>query len=169
MYTWFVVSMWIHLLTAMVWIGGLAFIAMVLVPTLRDPALRPQAIALLRTTGKKFQRIAYVSFVVLAVTGVTNLYLKAGGSLALVVATLSTSYGRVLIVKVVLVLVIVVLALYHDFVVGPAAARALEADPTSATALGLRRRASWLGRVNTLLSLVVMTLALLLVRGVPVL
>jgi uncharacterized membrane protein len=167
-YAWFVVSMWLHLAAAMVWIGGLAFISMVLVPTLRTPALRPQALVLLRASGRKFQRIAYASFVMLAVTGVANLYLKAGGSLAVVGALLPTPYGRLLVAKVVLVLAIVALSLYHDFVVGPQAARALEANPASAEAKALRRRASRLGRINAMLSLVVMTLALLLVRGIPV-
>jgi uncharacterized membrane protein len=39
-YGWFLVSLWVHLLAAIVWIGGLAFISMVLAPTLRDPAMR---------------------------------------------------------------------------------------------------------------------------------
>jgi uncharacterized membrane protein len=166
-YFWFVVSMWLHLLAAIVWIGGLAFISMVLVPTLRAPGLRAQAVLLLRTAGKKFQRVAYASLVVLVVTGKINLLLKAGGSIAGVMALLPTSYGHLLVAKVLLVAAIVALSLYHDFKVGPAAARAMEADPAGAEAQTLRRRASWLGRANMLLSLVVMTLALLLVRGVP--
>ena len=64
-------------------------------------------------------------------------------------------------------LVVIALALYHDFVVGPAAARAMGSDPRGSAAMALRKRASWIGRVNTLLSLAIMTLALLLVRGVP--
>ena len=82
-------------------------------------------------------------------------------------ALLPTTYGHLLATKVALVLLVIGLALYHDFVVGPAAARALEADPRGSAAMALRKRASWIGRINTLLSLVIMTLALLLVRGVP--
>ena len=63
--------MWLHLLAAMVWIGGLAFISMVLAPTLRDPALRSQAVPLLRSAGRKFMRIGYASLAVLTVNGVT--------------------------------------------------------------------------------------------------
>lgn len=166
MYAWLIVSMWLHLAAAIVWIGGLAFISLVLVPTLRSPALRPQALVLLRTTGRKFQHIAYASFVTLAVTGAANLYFKFGGALDLG-ALWPTPYGRLLAAKVLLVIGIVALALYHDFVVGPRAARALEADAASVTARSLRRRAAWIGRANALLSLVVMTLALLLARGIP--
>jgi hypothetical protein len=67
----------------------------------------------------------------------------------------------------VLVALVIALSLYHDFAVGPAATRAMQADPGSAAALTLRRRAALLGRTNALLSLVIMTLALLLVRGLP--
>jgi copper resistance protein D len=168
MYAWFVASMWLHLAAAIVWIGGLAFISMVLVPTLRGPQLRSQAVTFLRTAGRKFQRIAYASFVVLIVTGALNVYLKAGGSFAGAAALLPTAYGRLLITKVLLVGVIIAISLYHDFSVGPAAARAIEIDAARGVARRLRRQAAWLGRVNVLLSLVVMTLALLLVRGVPV-
>jgi putative copper resistance protein D len=166
-YVWFLVSMWIHLLAAVTWIGGLAFIAMVLVPTLRRPELKAQAVLLLRVSGAKFMRIAYATLVTLVVTGTTNLLLKAGGSWAGVDALFAGTYGRLLETKISLVVVVIALALYHDFVVGPAATREMEVDGGSAAALALRRRASWIGRINTLLSLVIMTLALLLVRGVP--
>jgi hypothetical protein len=43
----------------------------------------------------------------------------------------------------------------------------MQAEPGSPAALALRRRAALLGRANALLSLVIMTLALLLVRGLP--
>lgn len=166
MYFWFVVSMWIHLLAAITWIGGLLFITMVLVPTLRMPEMRANALVLIRVTGRKFQRIAYAALVTLVATGTTNLLLKAG-SWDAVAALMPTTYGRLLETKVLLVLVVIALALYHDLVVGPAATRAMEADPRGSSALALRRRASWIGRINTLLSLIIMTLALLLVRGVP--
>jgi uncharacterized membrane protein len=159
--------MWVHLLAAIVWIGGLAFISMVLAPTLRDPALRAQAVPLLRASGRKFMRIGYVSLALLAVTGVTNLFLKAGGSFEALAAWWPTTYGRLLAAKVALVVLVVALSLYHDLAVGPAATRAMQADPGGAAALALRRRAALIGRVNALLSLVIMTLALLLVRGLP--
>ena len=159
--------MWLHLLAAIVWIGGLAFISMVLAPTLRDPALRAQAVPLLRAAGRKFMRIGYASLLVLTVTGVANLFFKAGGSFGPVEAWWPTTYGRLLAAKLVLVALVIALSLYHDFAVGPAATRAMQAEPGSPSALALRRRAALLGRANALLSLVIMTLALLLVRGLP--
>jgi uncharacterized membrane protein len=159
--------MWLHLLAAIVWIGGLAFISMVLAPTLRDPALRGQAAPLLRAAGRRFMRIGYASLAVLLVTGAANLFFKAGGSFAAIAAWWLTPYGLLLAAKLALVALVIALSLYHDFVVGPAASRAMQADPLGAAALALRRRAALLGRTNALLSLVIMTVALLLVRGLP--
>lgn len=167
MYGWFLLSMWLHLLAAVVWIGGLAFISMVLAPTLRDPALRPQALPVLRAAGRKFMRVGYASLLVLVVTGTANLFLKAGGSFATVAAWWPTTYGHLLAAKLALVALVIGLSLYHDFAVGPAAARALRADPQSSEALALRRRAALLGRTNAILSIAILTLALLLVRGLP--
>ena len=166
-YGWFLVSMWLHLLAAVVWIGGLAFISMVLAPTLRDPAMRGQAVLLLRAAGRRFMRIGYVSLALLIVTGTTNLFFKSGGSFTAVAAWWPTSYGRLLAAKLVLVALVVALSLYHDFVVGPAATRAMQVDSLGAAALAVRRRAAWLGRTTALLSLAILTLALLLVRGLP--
>ena len=168
MYAWFLVSMWLHLLAAIVWIGGLAFISMVLAPTLRDPSMRAQAVPLLRAAGRKFMRVGYASLLVLVVTGVTSAVLKAGGSFAAVAAWWPTTYGRLLAAKLTLVALVIALSLYHDFAVGPAATRAMQADPGGVGALALRRRAALIGRANVLLSLVIMTLALLLVRGLPI-
>jgi copper resistance protein D len=167
MYALFVISMWFHLLAAVVWIGGLLFISMVLVPTLREPSLRAQAMLLLRTTGQKFKRIAYASLVLLVVTGVANVYFRVGGSLEVLGGFMGVWWGQMLIAKIVLTFVVIGFALYHDFAVGPAATRAVEADPDAPETQALRRRASWIGRINLLLSLVIMTLALLLVRGLP--
>ena len=112
-------------------------------------------------------RIGYASLTVLIVTGTANLFLKANGSFAAVAAWWPTPYGRLLAAKLALVALVIALSLYHDFAVGPAATRAMQADPRGATALALRGRAAWLGRTNALLSLVIMTLALFLVRGLP--
>ena len=56
-----------------------------------------------------------------------------------------------------------VTAKFHDFEIGPKATRAWEAGSESAATL--RRVASWIGRLNLLLGLVVVALAVALVRG----
>lgn len=52
---------------------------------------------------------------------------------------------------------------FHDFYLGPRAARLLKADDPGAESM--RRVASYAGRVTLLLSLIILALAVLLVRG----
>ena len=168
MHNLFLISMWIHLLTAMVWIGGLLFFVMVLVPTVRQPDFAGQAAQLIQFTGRKFKRIAWASLLVLAVTGFINLYAKAGGSGEAMKGLMgSAPYGHMLGTKILLTLLVVGLSLYHDFKIGPAATAAMIEQPDAPATLQLRKKASMIGRVNLLLSLIIMTLALFLVRGLP--
>jgi putative copper export protein len=71
--------------------------------------------------------------------------------------------GCFLLVKLGLVAAILALSGLHDFWIGPRASRALREG--SAQAGRWRAQATWLGRINLLLSLGVLALAVLLVRG----
>jgi hypothetical protein len=77
------------------------------------------------------------------------------------------SFGRLLGAKLLLVAVILVASTVHDFSIGPRATSVLQQDPTSTEAVRLRRQATWLGRLNMLLALVVVALGVMLVRGWP--
>ncbi|MEW6272928.1 MAG: CopD family protein [Thermodesulfobacteriota bacterium] len=168
MHALYVVSVWLHLLAAMVWIGGMVFLAAVVVPALKSPELAPSRVALLHGTGVRFRRVGWLALGTLLVTGLLNLLLRGYGLTQLTSAALwRSSFGEVLAAKLVLVAVILALSLVHDFVVGPRATRVLRTDPTSPAAARVRRAASWLGRANLLLALAVLALAVMLVRGAP--
>lgn len=66
-----------------------------------------------------------------------------------------------------LVFAVLILSGLHDFIIGPAATAAGKADPGSAYAGRLRRDASWMGRMNLVLALVVTAIGVMLVRGRP--
>lgn len=86
----------VHLLAAAVWLGGLVTL---LAALRRGPAVD-------RTAVRRFSRLAFGSVVVLAVTGVYQSWRQVGSWDALV----STAYGRLLLVKIALVLVLLVAA-----------------------------------------------------------
>ena len=69
--------------------------------------------------------------------------------------------------KLALFLVVLVLSAWHDFFLGPRAARALERGANDAEMKSLRNRARLLGRVVALLALAIVALAVMVVRGVP--
>ena len=76
---------WLHVLAVAVWLGGMLFIAFVVVPVTRglpDPALRGR---LVREMGRRFRTVAWAAVAVLIATGLANLWaapylLRAGRS-----------------------------------------------------------------------------------------
>jgi uncharacterized membrane protein len=137
---------WLHVLAAVTWIGGMLFIALVLVPTARrleDPALRAR---LVQSTGLRFRTVGWVAIGVLVVTGLLNLWMHP-------VLLSSTRFHW----KLGLVVLALILSAFHDFVLGPRAG-APDADPSA------RVRASWIARINVLVVLVIVALGLSLFR-----
>lgn len=164
----YVASVWLHILAAATWVGGMIFLITVLVPVLRHPELRPQAAELISRTGMRFRLVGWVSLVILVVTGSFNLIQRGVGWNALSSAELwNTAFGRALAIKLALVALILCASALHDFVIGPRAARLWERDPDSVRVRGWRRTASWMGRANLLLALAVVAMAVILVRGWP--
>ena len=142
-------------------------LAAVVVPVLRRHEPRRDAMQLLHDSGLRLRSLGWVALVLLVLTGLVQAGYRSGGFAALASAALWTSpWGQLLAAKLVLVVAILCLAGIHDFGVGPHATRVSLEDPEAPAALRLRRRASWFGRVNLLLSLAVVGLGLLLVRGV---
>jgi copper resistance protein D len=131
---------WLHVMAAITWIGGMLFIALVLVPVTRrvgDPALRTR---LVQDAGQRFRTVGWIALGLLLLSGLGNLWFRP---YLLGVGRFQWKLG--------LVVLALVLSAVHDFVLGPRAGRP-GADPA------LRVRASWLARANV----VVVVLAVLL-------
>ena len=132
----------LHLVAALTWIGGMLFVALVLVPVTRrieDPALRRR---LVHTVGVRFRAVGWIAIGLLLATGLANIWLRPE------LLTLTRFW-----VKIGLVAAAIVLGALHDFVLGPRAGRP-DAPPS------LRPAASWLARINVLLVLTVVYLGL---------
>ena len=160
----FFVSVTLHLLAAMLWLGGTFFLAIVGAPVLRrvEPAsLRSE---LFRRMGVRFRAVGWIAIVVLIVTGLLNLGLRG----MLDVETLGSAsfwqgrYGRTLAWKLAIVASMISLAAVHDFVLGPRASRIAPGSPEAPVA---RRRAAWLARLNAGLGIALVAVAVRLARG----
>ncbi|MBI2165041.1 MAG: CopD family protein [Chloroflexi bacterium] len=163
-------SAYLHLMAAVVWLGGLLFIAMVLVPIARGTTEPPGVAArLLSVAARRFRIIGWAALLVLVGTGVWNLL--ARGVSPLEVFTGGGWFIQTLRVKGALVTAVLALSALHDFLVGPRLARRLEAlrgPPAADSSIARRRRVvSWLARLNMLLALAIAALGALLVRGIP--
>lgn len=166
LHAFYIFSVWLHVLAAAVWIGGMVFIALVLVPVTRQPEHRGVATSLIRWTGRRFRWIGWLSLALLLLSGTFNLAQRGFGRADLVSGRLwEGTFGRVLGIKLFLVAMILFLSILHDFVIGPRATELLQNHPGSPQALKLRRQASWMGRLNLILALIVVALGIMLVRG----
>lgn len=163
----YVTSVFLHILSAIVWIGGMFFLILVVVPWLRA-GNRAQAGAFLRDTGIRFRTVGWACLLTLLGTGTLNLWLR---QVQLADFTrpdwLATPFGRTVVAKLVLFGLVLTISVVHDFHVGPAATSAMRDDPGGDRALRLRRTASWMGRINALLALALVFLGVVLVRGWP--
>ena len=154
----------VHVLAALLWLGGMFFLGVVGAPVLRrvePPALRA---ALFKDLGLRFRGVGWIAIAVLLVTGVGNLWFRGLLSWAVLGSARfwATSYGHVLAWKLVAVAAMLVISALHDFVLGPAASAARAGTPE---ALRWRRWAALLARVNALVGLVVVIAAVRLARG----
>jgi len=159
------VNVTIHVLAAMLWLGGMFFLGVVGVPILRavePPALRQR---LFQGLGLRFRAVGWYAIAVLVVTGVLNLYFRGwlhwDGVLG-ARAFWSTRIGHALGVKLTAVAAMITFSALHDFILGPRAGRAA---PGSPEAIRLRRGAALFGRANAIIGVVLVAAAVVLARG----
>ena len=167
MHLLYLLSVWVHILAATVWIGGMLFLVLVVVPWLRKGA-RSDAAVFLRETGERFRNVGWACFVVLLISGTFNLWVRGVRLSDFGRAEwLQSPFGKTVVVKLSAFFLVLMVSSIHDFVIGPRATKAIAADARSMEAQVERRRASVLGRVNVLLALILVAAGVMLVRGVP--
>ncbi len=165
MRTLYLVSVWLHILAAITWIGGMLFLVLVVVPWMRKGD-RAKGATLLRETGPRFRNVGWACFAIVLVTGTFNLWMRGVRFGDFVRPEwLSTGFGHAVGTKLALFAGVLVVSVVHDFFVGPRAAAAVERDPRSPEAERLRRQASLLGRGNAALALALVGAAVVIVRG----
>jgi uncharacterized membrane protein len=162
--TWYYLSVTLHVLAAMLWLGGMMFLAAVGAPVLRQVDSVSLRAELFKKLGTRFRTVGWAAIAVLLVTGVTNLWLR-GFLRADVILTphfWAAPFGRMLLLKLLAVLAMLVIQAMHDFRHGPHASRLL---PGSPEALRFRQRAARFARVNALIGIVLVYFAVRLARG----
>jgi uncharacterized membrane protein len=161
-------NVWIHILAAAVWVGGLIYTAAVAVPFAlsREPTERQR---ILRGLGRRFRWIAWGSMAALFVTGLGNLTLRLSP------IRLSQIFNgdvfnpekveRLIAIwlpwKLMLVIVMIGLMAFHD-ITSIQAAKRHEGSPDSAPGSRAGSRAAALA---TLVAIAVLYVSVRLVRG----
>lgn len=159
-------SVFIHILAAIFWIGGMLFTVAVLVPASRHQILKHRKGAFFTLIGRKFSRISWILFIILIITGITNL-LTRGYALGDLISTSfwNNSFGSALFIKLHLFAAVLIVSGIHDFYAGPKAAELIDREPDTERTRKMRKFSSWLGRFNLLLALGILYYAMQLLRG----
>src|SRR5690606_42089870 len=93
------VAILLHILAAVVWIGGMVFLGAVLIPVLRGSrATGAQYTELIHRTGTRFRNVGWACLAILVLTGLVNLDRWGVGFERLTSAELWASpWGRILL------------------------------------------------------------------------
>ena len=110
----------VHLLSATVWVGGTVALVFVGVPAIRKLEGEARATAM-RALGRRWRPLGWSAMGVAILSGLWLTHLHGGFHSA----ALSTDFDRTLILKSVLVALLCVGALIHDYVLGPRLQREL--------------------------------------------
>jgi len=157
---------WLHMLATVVWIGGLAALALMVLPAARR-ALDGQAYAaLLNLVQHRLERLGWFCLILLAGTGLLQLSANPHYQGFLAVQNL---WAAAILVKHLLFLAMIALSAYYTWGLLPhmrrLALRKAQADKTGVdaghliqTAADLQRQETWLLRLNLLLAVLILAL-----------
>ncbi|HJU13778.1 MAG TPA: CopD family protein [Candidatus Nitrosotalea sp.] len=156
--------MWAHLVAASIWVGGSIFIGIVLAPLLKTISDTVEGrLSIMIRVGRKFNKIAVPSLIILIVTGIYN----SSNLLKQPSLILSTAYGQILVVKVVLVVILLITFAIHVRLIRTEIEKKIESNQFSEEVVQkLRSKIITLGRITVIVSVAILLMAALLHSGV---
>ena len=158
--------LWLHILAAVIWIGGNLVMAMVVVPYFRRSVSPVERIQILSQIGRRFEPIVWGCVLVLIFSGLLNIFLSYPD-----LTGLAGAFMRTLLIKLLLVIVLIFLTAIHSFVIGPRLSQAVDALEPGAEELPdqVKKMRSWMSVVSSLIgvfSLLVLLAAVALRMGI---
>ena len=155
---------WIHLIASAIWVGGSLFIAMVFAPILKtmSPSVEDRLQIMIKV-GRKFNRIAIPSLTIMIATGIFN----AHQMLIRPDFLFSTSYGILLVIKIIFVVGLLVAFGVHVRIIRKEVEQKIMTKQLSDSQITkLRTKIIIVGQVTVGLSVAVLFMAALLDAGI---
>lgn len=155
---------WVHLVASAIWVGGSIFLGVILSPILRQvtPNIE-ERLRLMILVGRRFNKIAIPSLIVLVATGIYNSRVLLANYTLLD----DSSYGVFLVVKMTLVAMLVVVYLTHVRIIRQDVVDKIMSKNMEESELKrLRIKIIILGEVTVVLSIAILFFAALLDAGV---
>ena len=154
---------WVHITSAAIWVGGSLFIGVVFAPILKKMSMPvEERIQLMVQVGRRFNKLALPALFILIATGMYQAHLVLQKSDILY----DTSYGHVLIIKMVLVAALLITYAVHVRIIRKDVEDKIIAKQIPQEQLQkLRKKIIILGEVSVVLSVIILFLASVLNSG----
>ena len=154
---------WVHLITASIWVGGSIFLGIVLAPMLKSiTGTLEERIALMIKIGRRFNKIALPSFVILIITGIYNSRVFLQEPILL----FETNYGIILLFKIILVIATLITYIIHIRILNAETEKTLSGGYAETIYVqSIRSKIIYLGRITVILSVAILLLAAILDNG----
>ena len=154
---------WIHITSAAIWVGGSLFIGVVFAPILKKMSMPvDERIQLMVQVGRRFNKLAMPALFILIATGMYQAHLVLQKTDILY----ETSYGHVLIIKMVLVAALLITYAVHVRIIRKDVEDKIIAKQMPQEQLQkLRKKIIILGEVSVVLSVIILFLASVLNSG----
>ncbi len=155
---------WIHLIAAAIWVGGSIFIGIVFSPILKTiTTSTEERIQIMIKVGKRFNKVAVPSLIILMITGLYNSHLLLSKPDLL----MATSYGQFLTIKIVLVIALIITYAIHVRVIRKDVEDQIMSNQMPIQQIQkLRKKIIILGEITVVLSVAILFFAALLDAGV---
>lgn len=155
-----ILLVWVHLLGAIVWIGGMIFLSFILVPVFKRGSFGADRRMLFQTLARRFRVAVWLSIIALLTTGPVLLVSRTGHLLD------PSKWPFELLLKLVLVAVLIGFTAMHDFWLGPMVGR-IRRESSGTPSTGdqvLISLSAWVARLMLLLALAIVYLGLVVAR-----
>ena len=154
---------WVHITCAAIWVGGSLFIGAVFAPILKKMSMPvEERLQLMIKVGRRFNKIAVPALIILMATGIYQAHLILQKSELLV----ESSYGNILIIKVILVAALIGTFAVHVRVIRKDVEEKIMSKQISDQELQLlRKKIIILGEITVVLSVIILFLAAVLNSG----
>jgi len=154
---------WIHITCAAIWVGGSLFIGAVFAPILKKMSMPiEERLQLMIKVGRRFNKLAVPALIILMGTGMYQAHLILQKSDLL----LDSSYGNILVIKIILVVALIVTFAIHVRVIRKDVEEKIMSKQISDDQLQvLRKKIIILGEITVVLSIIILFLAAVLNSG----
>ncbi len=147
MKTVYYISVFIHIVSACIWFGGMFSLIMFFLPLRKEKYF----LDVIQKAGNQLRFVAWIILPLLFITGFFNLHYRGFDF------SFSQTYNKIIWLKIILFFIIILISAIHDFYLGPKSIATRNEK--------LIKYSRIIGNINFILALIMIILGIVIVRG----